>query len=214
MRYFLPIFFLLLAACTRPGKTAMTSADLKDLSKQEMSKDEFVGWCAAEDNPQKHSQQIGDKVFEVKFLPAPLLAIREAGTDATAEMLAAAEEHYTDLVYFKLEIRGENAKGELLKQDLKNAAEYQQRVMYCSFRIQNDISLVTDKGDSIACAICQFERAFDVAPVTDFTIAFDRKAIGNAKSLTIILNDNLFHNGLVKFSFTEEELKCTPKIKP
>jgi hypothetical protein len=191
----------------------MSAADLEAISKQQLSAEEFAGWCASENNPQRHVQKIGDKSFEVKFLPPELLAIREAGAGATPGMIKAAEEHYTELVYFNLRIKGEGTNGELLKQELKNAGEYQKRITYCSFGIQQDISLVTDNGDSIACAICQFERAFDVAPVTDFMFAFDRKTVERSKSLTIILNDNLFHNGLLKFSFRKEELECTPELK-
>lgn len=213
MRRIIPYLLLLLASCTRPGKTTVaSSADLKAISMQQMSKDEFIEWCASENNPQKHSQQIGNKIFEVKFLPTKLLAMREVGKAASAEMIKTAEEHYSDLVYFNLRIKGDKMQGELLKQDLTSSVEYQDRVMYCSFRIQNDISLLTNEGDEIACAICQFERSFDVAPVTDFTIAFDRKKICNTKGLTIIFNDNLFRNGLVKFSFSKEELECTPTI--
>jgi hypothetical protein len=213
MRQIIPYLFLLLISCTRPERTTMNASDLKAISMQQMGREEFAAWCAAEDNPQKHSQHIGNKTFDIKFLPAKLLAMREAGNGATADMVKSAEEHYSGLAYFSLRIKGEKMNGELLKQDLNNAGEYQQRVVYCSFGIQKDISLVTDQGDSIACAICQFERSFDVAPVTDFMLAFDHETVSKAKNLTIILNDNLFHNGLLRFSFTKEELECTPILK-
>jgi hypothetical protein len=213
MRHIIPSLLLLLVSCKRPEGTTANASDLKAIAMQQMGKEEFAAWCAADDNPQKHSQHIGNKAFEIKFLPAKLLAMREAGKDATAEMIKSAEEHYSGLAYFSLRIKGEKVNGELLKQDMNDAGEYQQRVVYCSFGIQKDISLVTDKGDSIACAICQFERSFDVAPVVDFMLAFDLETVSKAKNMTVILNDNLFHNGLLKFSFTKEELECTPILK-
>ena len=213
MKYSIVIAFLfaLVMSCTHPAGT-VDDRELKAMAAQQMDEQELVKWQASPENPQRHSQQLGSKIYELTYLPAELLAIREAGADATPEAIQQAKSHYTDLAYFALKVTDSTANGELLKQNLSSSQEYQRRVNYCSFAMQRDLSVVTSHKDSLACLLLHFERSFDVAPVVSFLLAFD-KSVTDASAATIIFDDNLFGNGRMKFSFTREELHCTPQLK-
>lgn len=206
--------FVMAASCSQPSGNVMSSAELQAVAGREMNVQEFNDWFAATENPHTRSQQVGDKTYRLVHLPAQLLALREAGKDAGDSALKAAETLYSELEYFRLEITGTTAKGELLKQDVGNAGEYQRRVSYSAFGMEKDIVLVADGTDSIPCALFHFERSFDVAPVASFMIAFDRKRVTAADKLTFVFHDDLFRNGLLKFSFTKEELLAVPKLNP
>ncbi|MEO5645219.1 MAG: hypothetical protein ABIS12_17995 [Bacteroidia bacterium] len=177
-----------------------------------MSKTDFKTWYDSEENPSRRSQTIGENTYRLVHIPKSLLALREAGVNSNDSVIKATEEHYSELEYFQLEIGG-NQNGELLKQNLTDVAEYNRRVTYCAFDMQQDIHLVTDGQDSIPCALFHFERAYDVAPVGNFMIAFDKKRIATAKKITLVFTDNLFKNGIVKFSYLKEELLASPQMK-
>ncbi|HEU4717368.1 MAG TPA: hypothetical protein VFU15_06035 [Bacteroidia bacterium] len=207
------IFLLLLfASCKWNGQHPGRA--FTDVSGKTLSPADYSRWFESDESTQQHLQQAGGKSYEVTFLPADLLALHEAGPGADENAIREAKTHYEDLVYFRLRIKDPDAGGEILKENISSPQDYQQRVTYCAFGMQRDISLLDEQNDTIPCALFNFERAYDVTPFVNFVCAFDRKEVGQCRFFTFVFNDRLFHNGFLKFSFTQEDLRNTPKLKP
>src|SRR5256885_770874 len=84
-------------------------------------------------------------------------------------------------------------------QQISSDEEYSDRVNYCAFKFQNDISLYDGK-DSIPCSLFHFERAFDIVPYGKFILGF-AKSNHPENAETFIVYDKIFHKGLIKFTF-------------
>ena len=204
---------LLLSACSQQNTEILTGDDLLTIRNTKVPAAEYSGWIATNAASLTKEQVLGDLTYRLTRVPADLLALREAGNQATHEALAEARAHYTDLVYFRLEIIANSHNGELLKKDLQSPQEYNRRVSYAAFGVQNDMSMKIGK-DSLACAMCQFERSFDVAPIATFMLAFDAdEEIANDNSVTVVFNDQLFNNGIIRFYWNAGEINAYPSLE-
>lgn len=143
-------------------------------------------------------QIIGALTYTLLPLSANDLARLEAGANASVTEIAVLEKGYTDLQYFRLEIEATDFNGELLKRNLSDAAEYDRRVKYMSFQIQNDLTLRAYSED-YPCAIAHFERSFDITPKVSVLAGFNVSKDETGNSMQITFNDQLFNNGPVHF---------------
>ena len=115
--------------------------------------------------------------------------------------------------YYDLKIELKDGQGEFLKYKLASSNEdYEKRVKYCAFDMQKDIKLLAG-NDSMPCTLFHFERAYDLAPYGIFLLGFPLSKIGSDKEAAIVIQDKLFNKGILKFTFSESELKNLPKLK-
>lgn len=113
--------------------------------------------------------------------------------------------------YFDLKILLKDNEGELLKAGLNSREEYDRRVKYFSFGMQQDIRLV-DGQDTLPCVMYHFERAYDVTPVCTLLLGFERADKNAERPKTLLFYDKVFNNGLLKFTFKENRLQTLPKL--
>ena len=99
----------------------------------------------------------------------------------------------------------------LLKYDLHSRKEYEDRVNYFAFGMQNDIRLVQG-GDTLPCQLFHFERVYDVAPYATFLLAFP---LGKdySSDKTLVLFDHGFNKGILKFFFDGRDIKNVPQVE-
>ncbi|HEY4798222.1 MAG TPA: hypothetical protein VII99_04010 [Bacteroidia bacterium] len=212
---------MMFSACSeKENSSTLSKSEVKwekEAEGKELSKAEYKTWIGSQANPMLFKKKIQDIEYSLRYLPSDYLALREAGKDAKDSLIQQAKKHYSDLIYFEFNISVPDINYEAIKYNLpggqQKISEYDRRVSYCSFGIQKDISLVTDKGDSIPCSIVQFERSFDVAPVCTFQLAFAQQEMEKVKSeVTYTFHDNLFNKGIIKFSFSKADLTKVPKL--
>lgn len=204
---------LLLVACTQQGTGVVTTDQVNTIRSMEIDAAAYPLWVEENSQPLMREQVIGDLTYRFTRIPAELLAVREAGADASVAEMQEALSHYSELMYFRLEIIAQNHNGELLKKDLTDPAEYNRRITYSSFEIQKDISMELS-GAPLPCAVCQFERSFDVAPLATYLLAFETdEAAFNNNNVNIVFNDRLFNNGIVRFAWNKGELNAYPSLK-
>lgn len=99
-----------------------------------------------------------------------------------------------------------------MKYDLGSGADYKGRVEYYAFKFEKDIIMVTG-NDTIPCSIFHFERTFDVAPYSSFLLGFKIPVKDKRKDRTIIIDDQIFNKGTVKFLFSEKRISTLPKLE-
>lgn len=205
--------FILIAGCAQSSSDAITSDDVKAIRATTVDAQEYPTWLTTNGASLTREQVIGDLTYKFTRIPSEMLAVREVGVDASEAQLTEAKSHYSELVYFRLEIVAANHNGELLKKDLTDVQEYNRRVTYAAFGAQKDISMELGT-DVIPCALCEFERSFDVAPVATFLLAFDiDEATADLNPVTLIFNDQLFNNGIIRFAWNAAEINAYPSLK-
>lgn len=116
---------------------------------------------------------------------------------------------FEDLQYFDLRIKVEDFNREFIKYDLENAGQYQARVQYCAFNMQQDIKLI-DGSDTLSCVLYHYERSFDIVPYGHFTLGFENKKSDVVNTKTLVFYDNLFNNGIIKLNFSPEIMVNEP----
>ncbi len=184
----------------------------ENIKKKNISVSEFIRWCMDEQNELNKTLSISEVKYNLSYMPKENLAYLELKTESyDLEKFKKTSDHYKDMIYFNLRIAVPEAEGELLKYKLTSPAEYEQRIKYLSFGVQDDI-FITQGKDTIKPGLCQYERIFEVAPYATIQIAFDKKKLNPEEGFTFVYNDKLLEKGYVKFTYKTGQLVNLPNI--
>lgn len=174
---------------------------------------QLVKWVGDAGNGLKKERKMADYTYIVLYKPLDYIISREIGDNKIDS--ASYKEKVNELrglKYFDLRIKNDKENEEILKHDVTSYRDYDEKIKYCSFEMQNDIQLLADQ-DTVNCTLFHFERTFDMAPMVTFLMGFEEEKIKkDFKELTLIYHDNLFHNGILKFNFSREELNSAPSL--
>jgi len=172
-----------------------------------------IRWVQNPENGLRKEKIIDDLVFHAQYKPHEyIVCLEERKSEIADSVLAKKVNELSDMQYFDLKIVLKNEQGELLKHNLNSQDQYDKRVNYFSFNMQQDIQLV-EGNDTIPCSLFHFERAYDVTPFSTFLLGFEKSSSSNQHDKTLIVYDKTFNKGLIKFTFKKEELQKLPKIK-
>jgi len=207
-------FVTVLFSCTGnfTSNNAIISDPLPEKSTEELPPTEYVAWCRSTENNLKKSKEIGDITFSLLYKPAEYVACTEdEDCSLSADTLKEKLKELEGLDYYDLRIELTSAQGELLKYNVESAQEYGQRVNYFAFDMQRDIKLIEGK-DTLDCKLFHFERAYDVAPYATFLLGFPKSKSSTAEK-TFFYQDKVFEKGIIKFTFSPNDLAQIPKLK-
>lgn len=194
------------------GDNDASISENKNNKNQNLTAAEFIKWCADKNNKLNKTKEISEFNYNIMYMPMQTMAYLELRTEQYDEAkFQKACEHYMDMTYFNLKIELPNGSGELLKYQLQSPQQYDNRIKYMSFNMQNDICLV-QKGDTLNPGLYQFERIFEVAPYATVMLAFDNKKFNKENEFTIVFNDKLFDKGFIKFNYKNGQLINVPNI--
>lgn len=172
----------------------------------------YVEWVRNPVNGLVKTKIIDDLEYKVQYKPVSYIISLEEGTDAmTDSLLGLKSEELEGNYYFDLTISLKDAQRELLKAGIESAADYDRRVDYLAFKMQNDIQLVDGK-DTLPCVMYHFERAFDVSPACSILLGFEKRPVNLGESKTLLVYDRIFNKGLLKFTFKHNRLQTLPKL--
>jgi Surface antigen variable number repeat len=201
------------------GKSTTDSNEnfiIKDFTKEEMTTNEFINWCAISENQLVKSKSISEIEYELSFVPKEQMAMTELGIHPNDTYDSAkynqALSHYIDMTYFNFKIRVQEFKGEVLKYNLSDGKSYEERVKYAAFQMEHDFMLIQDL-DTIILGMYHFERTFESAPYLNFMLAFDHSKFSKEKAFTIAFNDQLFKKGNLNFKYFANQLTNLPTVK-
>ena len=175
---------------------------------------EFANWVADKTNDLVKNKTISDVNYQIAFLPKDYLVYTELkNEDFTPEKFDAARKNYTGMTYFKFRIEVKNAGvgGELLKYKISSPAQYNARINYMSFKMQNDIFIVQG-NDTLYPGMYHFERIYEIAPFATVMLAFDDKKFKPENEFTVVYNDRLFNKGFIKYNYSPKQLIDLPNI--
>ena len=207
---FLSLFYF---SCNSTGdETEEFFGSEKSKSNLVLTPGEYVRWVKKKENGLKKEKTIDDVTFSLQYKPYPYIVCMEEKKERFPDSLLNKRISELDgMQYFDLVISLKSSQGELLKYKIGSSEDYDKRVKYFAFEMQNDIKLV-EKEDTLPCSLFHFERTYDVAPYCTFLLGFslDKNKQNNEK--TIILYDRMFDKGTVKFTFNKKEITNIPKL--
>jgi len=179
-----------------------------------LTPDQYVKWVKNDAKLLLKKTQLGAFSYSVIYKPVDLIIYNENGNEVpNLKIYNSKKSELQGMEYFDLHIESRESNGELLKINCPDSKNYDERVQYCSFGMQQDIKAIVGK-DTVDCALYHFERMFDTAPRATFLLGFPSGAFKNKfDDITILYHDHLFNNGIVKFRFSKQELAGIPQLK-
>jgi hypothetical protein len=182
-------------------------------TKTELELEQFATWVSDKENNLTKNKTISDINYQLAYLPKEYMAYTELKQEKnlTQERFEEVKKNYTGMTYFKFRIETKSGSGELLKYKLSSGQQYNERIDYMSFRMQEDIILVQGK-DTLYPGMYHFERIYDIAPFATVMMAFDNKKFNPDGEFTIVFNDHLFHKGYIKYYYRTKQLIDLPNI--
>lgn len=181
-------------------------------SEKSLPRDAYIQWIKDPDNGLSTHEQTGGLKFALFYKPLDYVVLQEMTSSAVGiDSFPALRRDYEGMQYFTLTISSAD-DADILKHGISNERSYYDRIDYCSFRMQSDIQLV-DGTDTLACRIFHYERNFQVAPYTHFSLAFeDINKTGNVSDKTLVFHDQAFGKGIVKLKIKANDLKKIPNL--
>jgi hypothetical protein len=180
----------------------------------EFSSDELANWVSASGNSiLTKTKKIEEYNYTLKYLPLDYLISNELKkSEISKKEYDSLKAEYEGMEYYEMRIQIDGFNDETAKYQLDDMGLYQQRIVYMSFAMQENLKLVTETGKEIPCDLFHFERTYAVAPYATFLMGFAKDKIGDAKEYTVIFDDNLFNKGLLKFNWEVTQLQNVPKL--
>jgi|TARA_B110000438_G_C15617304_1_gene564916 hypothetical protein len=226
---YLVIFFFVFCSCNEQVKTSeaedvnpIEQAIPKGISNEqqvpiyvdvELSATNYIAWVKNEDNQLNRSKTIQDIRFRVNYLPLDYMLCNELKkSNVSKKELELLKQEYNGMEYYELKIEALKFNDELAKYQLQSQGQYQERIQYLAFDMQNNISLQTEDNRLVECKLYHFERTYGITPYSTFLLGFSKEDIAAAKERTIVIDDKLFNKGLIKFNWTEQALNNVPKL--
>lgn len=168
---------------------------------------DLVDFVVNKDHEYLKSKQIDEIKFSLLRKPKDyIIALKQMKSNETVNL------ENDDLQYFDLRIEIDHFNMEFMKYNLPNAHDYDNRVSYYAFEFQKKIFLIDGK-DTLPCVLYHFERTYDITPFGHFTLAFPAsKNKDLVCAQTVFFPDEIFHKGIIKFTYLPENLIRVPKL--
>lgn len=156
-------------------------------------------------------------VFEASYIPTDMMAARDMDLrpDKTFDKtgFSSVYKNYETAWYFSFKIKPLN-NNTSIKNIISTKENYSRIKQYLAAAIKEDFKIERD-SQKISCSIINVESDISVQNSFLFIMSFEKQAGENllAKDLTLVYDDNLFQNGILKFNFSKDQINSFPKIK-
>lgn len=169
----------------------------------------YIKWVEDKGNGLIEKKQIDNFMFTLQYIPKDYMMLKEDPALSDSKLHEKSKE-LGDLQYFTFTISSVDEK-DVMESGIVSQEEYQKRIEYFSFQMQNDLKLI-DGNDTLECVLFNFERTFGIQPQCRFNLAFEsvRKS-GEYK--TMVFNDQVLGLGTVKLSLLTKNLENIPHLK-
>ena len=212
-------FILIILFSISCKNSVRVSADKEDQERsssgeiKSLTADGLLSYTINPENGLLKTKKINEFSYSVKFKPIPYIIAQEAdGKSVGAEEYAKKVDELRGLQYYDLRLEVENTNDEILKYDLNSSEQYDARVNYLAFQMQNDIQLI-DGNDTLNCLMYHMERAYDIVPYSTILCGFKNLKKTKIEDKTFVLHDNLFNNGIIKLTFLNSDIENIPQLK-
>jgi len=179
--------------------------------KDKLDGKEYIGYIENEKSPFTNSKEVDGLVFQLQYCPEEYMVLKQLKQyDVPQALIDRKKKEDAGLVFFKLRIK--TAEGsDVLNYGISSQDDFYHRIDYLSYGFEENIAMVSGT-DTIYPGIFQFERTYGISPNADFIMAFDAK-LEKDKEFQVLIDDMVFSSGLLKFTYSETDIRNIPQLK-
>ena len=158
---------------------------------------------------------IGAWEYDVQYKPVTYAICQEQRKETiTKTELKNGKQAKEGYLIFSMKIKNTQYENmSMLKLISKDYTEYTKLFTYMSTEAKNDFELVY-KNDKLTPTIYQYEPNFDITPYDVILVGFSIQPEKYAtEDFTLIYNDNVLQNGILKCLFTKIDLQNLPSLQ-
>ncbi len=193
-----------------PG--TITTEELNHREKLSLTPIEYVNWVQKPSSKLLYSKIIDEFKYEILCKPVEYIISKEVrGREINTVEYNRLKLELGTMDYYDFRISVSDYSDEFLRYNLEDLSQYQNRIDYCAFQMENDIKMV-DGIDSVSCTLFHFERTFSLTPYGNFLIGIP-KCSPETVVRTFVFHDRLFNNGTIKIIIDPSALTHLPKLK-
>ena len=171
---------------------------------------EYLAWVENPDNGFHNRREMGEYVLGAQLMPTPYQAVQLHKASLDKQSLEEMKTELAESLDIRLTLAPLDQHVSFLKYQLESTTEYQARVNYLSFEMDDYVYLIQE-GDTIRPNIYHFERAFDLRPEAHVFLSFPRPKNLDGDVL-LVLEDQYFGMGPVRFRFDLHLLSHQPSL--
>lgn len=159
---------------------------------------EYTSWLKSESSNHFEVKKLGPFEFTALLEPSFYSFVKNEGID---EIEHYKNDHFSNQTRIEYSIALPSINGELIKVNIEDRNEYNERINYYSFQFYKDVYLVVDK-DTIPCGMSVWERQFNASPTIKMQLMFpfEQDQLRD-KKVQLVYYDRVFNNGLIKMNF-------------
>lgn len=181
----------------------------------ELTPFQFREWVNSSSSQLIQRKSIDEYKYELKYLPVEYMITNEEKSNKLNKVVYdSLKKEYDGMEYFELKLSVDGFNGEPAKYNSINMSDYQQKIMYLSFAMQNDLYIELKGDKKIKCKLFHNERIYGVAPYSKFLFGFSKEDLKeDVNEFKVVFDDQLFNTGKIKFNWEKTTLNNIPKIK-
>lgn len=181
-------------------------------NRHSLNQPDYVRYVQDDRNHLKKVVKVQDMEFDIQYKPYDYIMLLESRNNPAYDK-AKRLKQLEGTAWFNITFRKTNTEMSALKEGAASLDEYDQRLNYFLNYAAKDIRLVYG-GDTLKPASYLFENNYNVGPEETMVVGFifpgkDPKPV---KDMQISYYDRLFHNGIIKASFSAETIKDIPNL--
>jgi len=157
-------------------------------------------------------KEINGTTIKLTYKPGMLFANQEINVYDTfnKKQIDDIMGRYNKQLYFILSLSRGNKE---ILSTYNNQQWFGQMVNQFAFGMGEDVSLVTDRGDTLQLLDFHHPRMYGMAPSTDILMAFEKPDMKKSKELKFEMKDIGLQTGDVKFKIKTKDIRKVPKLK-
>lgn len=189
----------------------ITSCSLID---QKMNIDEFVNYVESKRSGFKKSVTTGDIEYIIQYKPVEYIIYKEMhGNIANEDSFENRRKELESTVWFNVYLKSKNSNVNPLKGNVSGLGEYNQNYQYLLTQASNDFKMYYGNNSVEAEKItCHFETNYGLTPTDIFVLGFKIPDAKPVKDMTLVYDDKLYNNGIIKVKILQEHIANTPTL--
>lgn len=185
-------------------------------NKRTMNAQEYINFFKKEGKFLSNSESISGIKYTVFIETPELLVLRNNNFNEIDPKTFGKEiENYRKSIYCSFVIKDEEGAFKV-KQLIYNKPDYFKLVGFANTQLQSHLKMIIN-DQTVFCTVCHLEPPSSINPELRIAIAFDYDSgmlYGlNSQGCEVVFDDEIFNNGIIKFSFDKNDLGNLPELK-
>ena len=197
MKLIYPILLITLAAACGTG--------------QKLTPDAYVRHMNSNESDLLVVKELNGINYKLRLLTPEYMALSQSRGSANKNDVEEYLKNYGNQATFIFVIEDVDKHQGHVKSKVFNNESYGAILSYANTDLKNDFILVRE-ADTVYCNLVHLEPANSLQPVIRLSLAFNIPP-ARAKGFTFLFNDNIFNNGPLKFTYSNQVMDNLPELK-